>query len=960
MSTNHHSAKGPAPAKPKAAPNAPGATQTTAAPSYKPLKWAYPFTPVDTDGADKPMTYMKALATAEDGFYPLGANGMWHGGVHFDQNTAVQLKQDEGFRAIADGEVVAYRLDSKYPEQDYQDGRHALYSTGFVLVRHRLQLPPPPAPSQPSKTDAATSKNSAAQPASSSNSAPPPTPSPVATAPTTTNKPAPGEVLTFFSLYMHTMDHDSYLSAKEQAKVAQVDPSKLNMDAMPYWEGDRYYRVGDKAKDPQGVPLPKIPKPSLKDTISEDVLGDFIKSNFKTSPQLKPDPKDAPTPTSQPAPIVGLRIRDLPNGKIIGILPRGTELTVSATDEKAKASPGWVKISAIKSGKPVAAVVGESVSPHAPFGYVFEKELDLIVDPKPLDTIVVLKEPKWVNAGDVIGQLGHYLRYPDAKLLPAKPTRQLLHLEVFAGPELEAFIDKSRERAKQLPKSKAFLEISPGARLIADLPDADQKLQPGVKLVPLSRDAKGKWIKVQPKTAAPVHGGRHTKPVYNDAGAPVWVESNFANTTTTTIVPGWKDFPLSFSNAKGPGADFRDVFRVSELDKSGATNFAKDDKDRRWYYVKIGAKDGSTREGWVCEQDHPLVQMCGPWDWPGFERVDNSSIKPVDMFKRYIHVGEQFLADESKTEFETSAATVNASPLIAKLEKALDANHDGKVTAQELKHAQEVDWSAEALSHLIVRCESEWGGGLGKWEELSPLMKKLLWLWKAEIERIGKLQWWEEVAAKKVDGFPGDPNPWHFHPIGIIGNFCGLSGIGITLEEARVRAFLRMLRVGEGTEGPEGYERLYGGQSFIKDYHRDFSDHPKIYITREHNGKSITSSAAGAYQIMGYNWFPEEGQTYRRLAKVKDFSPISQDRYIVAIMKYKRNCLDDVKNADLERAIFTHHANNEWASLPGDQYGQGGVNMRSVKEHFEKYVADELAGNSDLAVPVGGLDDLIK
>ncbi|MDL5400806.1 EF-hand domain-containing protein, partial [Escherichia coli] len=63
------------------------------------------------------------------------------------------------------------------------------------------------------------------------------------------------------------------------------------------------------------------------------------------------------------------------------------------------------------------------------------------------------------------------------------------------------------------------------------------------------------------------------------------------------------------------------------------------------------------------------------------------------------------------------------------LEKAIDANHDGKVTAQELQHAQETPWTAEALSHLVVRSETEWGGGLGKWEELSPLMKKLLWLW---------------------------------------------------------------------------------------------------------------------------------------------------------------------------------------------------------------------------------------
>ncbi|AOI58179.1 hypothetical protein WI26_11490 [Burkholderia diffusa] len=699
------------------------------------------------------MTYMKVLASAEDGFYPLGANGMWHGGIHFDQNTAAQLKQGDGIRAIADGEVVAYRLDSKYPEQDYQDGRHALYSTGFVLIRHRLQLPPAPPP----KTDPA--KSSPAQPPTSSTT--PSSPATSANPNATTSQPAPGETLTLFSLYMHTMDWNTYQSAAEQAKVAQVDRSKLNMGPMPYWEGERYYRVGDKAKDQQEVPRPKAPVSS-----NRDVLGEFIESNFKKVPEPEEDTKNA---TPVPPPITGLRIRDLPNGKIIGILPKGAELTVSDTDEQAKARPGWVKIKAIKSGTAAAAVVGQPVSPHAPYGYVFVNELDPVVDPKPLDTVVVLKQPYTVKTGDLIAQLGHYLRYPDAKLLPPKPTRPLLHLEIFAGPELEAFIQKSRERAKQLPASKAFLEISQGARLVNDLPEPDQKLQPGTKLVALAADAKGKWVKVQPKTAAPVHGGRHTKPVFNDAGAPVWVDGSLANTTTTAIVPGWKDFPLSFSNAKGPGADFRYVIRRVDLEKNRAGNIAKDGKGRHWYYVTIGTKDGGTRTGWVCEQDHPLVRMCGPWDWPGFELIDNSNITPIDMLKRYIHVAEQFLADEDKTEFETSAATVNASPLISKLEKAIDANHDGKVTAQELKHAQETPWMAEALSHLVVRCESEWGGGLGKWEALSPLMKKLLWLWKAEIERIGKLQWWEQVSS--VEGFPKEPNPWHFHPIGLVGNF---------------------------------------------------------------------------------------------------------------------------------------------------------------------------------------------
>ncbi len=245
---------------------------------------------------------------------------------------------------------------------------------------------------------------------------------------------------------------------------------------------------------------------------------------------------------------------------------------------------------------------------------------------------------------------------------------------------------------------------------------------------------------------------------------------------------------------------------------------------RAWFLVTIGAKDGSTRQGWVCEQDHPLVRMCGPWDWPGFELIDNSSIMPLDMLKRYIHVTEQYLADESKTEFEASAATVNAGPLITNLEKAIDTDHDGKVTALELKHAQEMPWMAEALSHLVVRCESEWGGGLGKWEALSPLMKKLLWLWKTEIERIGKLQWWEQVAS--VEGFPKEPSPWHFHPIGIAGNFIKSGGGPL---DKLIKKLGDVISHGEG--GYDAYNTGTHGQSGPVVH--AYTDPPAGTITRQ-------------------------------------------------------------------------------------------------------------------------------
>src|SRR3990167_5914008 len=111
----------------------------------KPINWAYPF---KTSGeaskeVSDPQLYFDALAKAENGFYPMGANGLWHGGVHFDAGTGALLDQSE-VRCIADGEVIAYRIDDKYPETQYAlikpgsgpESIEAKYSTGFVLVKH--------------------------------------------------------------------------------------------------------------------------------------------------------------------------------------------------------------------------------------------------------------------------------------------------------------------------------------------------------------------------------------------------------------------------------------------------------------------------------------------------------------------------------------------------------------------------------------------------------------------------------------------------------------------------------------------------------------------------------------------------------------------------------------------------------------------------------------------------------
>ncbi|WP_198351370.1 lytic transglycosylase domain-containing protein [Burkholderia ubonensis] len=776
---------------PKQPPKKP---EPEAKPAYTPLAWSYPFSPATKEGAaapdaTDPMTYMKVLATAEDGFYPLGASGIWHGGIHFGQKTGEALKQDEGVRAIASGEVVAYRLDNECPALTYQDRRQALYSRGFVLIRHTLQLPP-----APKKPDPAPAPSNAppTSPASGANGTPPaPASAPAPAQAPAPSSPPPDETLTFFSLYMHTLDWKTYKAALDQPKTENADPKAPRLKPLPYWEADRSYR----ALKPNKQDLPK-PKP-----INPDALGD--------DPSQQQGVDDA-----LPEPVSGVRVRITPNGKLLGLLPEGTELTVNEADNGGR--KGWVKITKIIKGDPVGPVVGQPPDVQLKWSYVFLSELEPIPQSGPVDKVVVLKKPYPVKAGDVVAHFGQYQRYREAKLTPPVPSRPLLHLEVFAGADLPAFIAKSQARAKELPDTdKPFLEVLAGAKLVTKVPDPDYTLeQTGLKLVPVG-DPKSRWVKVQPKTVkmpaaqpepvGPAGNGKKHKekppkkqaPIETPTGSPFWIDSSLGlvNQMTTAPVKGWKEFPLKVSQADGPGTDFRNVFRVVDLDKQGPQGSAREDKDasgktKRWWNVIVGTKEGGTRQGWVREQDHPKVKLCSPWDWPGFDLVDNSSTKMVDMFKRYLFVAGLAMG-EDQDNFKPSADALATSDLIQKLEKAIDANHDGKVTAAELAGAQTTQWLAEAISHMVVKSESEWGGNMGKWEDITPHMKLVPWKWVNEMERIKKLQWWEEVQGIDAKILPKEPKPWHFHPIGLIGNFMCEGGDCIPLVEAqRIALFI--------------------------------------------------------------------------------------------------------------------------------------------------------------------------
>lgn len=138
-----------------------------------------------------------------------------------------------------------------------------------------------------------------------------------------------------------------------------------------------------------------------------------------------------------------------------------------------------------------------------------------------------------------------------------------------------------------------------------------------------------------------------------------------------------------------------------------------------------------------------------------------------------------------------------------------------------------------------------------------------------------------------------------------------------------VQAFLWAIRFGEGTQAPDGFQIMFGGERFT-----DFSDHPRRAITKTVKGKTYTSTAAGAWQFLKGTWDGLVSQY-----GFEDFSPRNQTLGAIALVK-GRGALEDVLAGRIEEAV--RKCGREWASLPGSPYGQPVVTMAEFMREYEE------------------------
>ena len=139
-----------------------------------------------------------------------------------------------------------------------------------------------------------------------------------------------------------------------------------------------------------------------------------------------------------------------------------------------------------------------------------------------------------------------------------------------------------------------------------------------------------------------------------------------------------------------------------------------------------------------------------------------------------------------------------------------DTDKSGTLEAGELAGLSLSQEKRKELSYIVAKHESEWEDAT-RYEPLIKYLNEIKNKDRAKMieNRIKKLSFFDDVMAL-------DFSPTFFHPVALVGVMVRSCSINIKL--ARVKAFLQMLRHGEGTVGDKGYETLHFRQ-IIQSFH---------------------------------------------------------------------------------------------------------------------------------------------
>lgn len=658
----------------------------------------------------------------DGGYFPIGVNNFWHGGIHLDT--------DSPLVAVADGEVVAYRI-SQQPLSVQLGGSSMPLSNSFVLLRHKRKTPK-------------------------------------------------GQAIDFFSLYMHTRPLGTYTDAQ---KSAAPSPFKKRTFIVRTAEDGKGLNIrdGNDGKTILGV-IPKdmhfkaMPdeaaawNSAYKKVSYENIEGyaylkdRAVKVADKTYQCITAE--DTPKDTSK----MGLNVRETGSGsKVLRVLPKGTPLKFKLPHTVAPGNQlvaGWFEL---EDGGWVYVRAGSN--PTIEFSFVLQ--------PAALDSVVAPDPPIPITAGSIVG-------YPGPYLIRA----ETVHFEIIT-PDI-AFMDNPKKdeggpQMLEIPAGTVFKKRTP-----PDVESITVNLPKGTRLALNSRhgthrevsaheisgwtarsklgsyDAATKSYTLDAPLASLTTqaGGGDSVSIAAPKGATlrfleqsgdqrrVHYELPEAEQTKKT---GWAPLsalgkwdeadqvfeleaplPKLFKTAPPETFEFKEDAGKNEeelfplVPPAGSPSIAWDKGGHAWYEIEFAPG----QMGWA-DPDQPGIQKKGVYDWPRWKKVEEQG--------QYSHDG-----------------ICDATEILS----LIDADKDGNVTSAELKNALAVPAVAAKLRRIACKHPTEWSGTV---EGLDRLAEAPWYMSKADLEitkgYIRKLGFWDDV---KKAGLPPKEGVWNLHPVGFL------------------------------------------------------------------------------------------------------------------------------------------------------------------------------------------------
>jgi predicted chitinase len=731
--------------------------------------------PIITDPTALPDQKAEALFALNEagdaGFYPLGANQFWHGGIHFVTN--------EPLVAIGDGELVAYRMNKTAKECeitamgalahhtahgfDLVDPRELAvlreesllslsgpqrsthYSSGFVLVRHTYRTPR-------------------------------------------------GTEIVFHALYMHLLPLACYAVGRHAPSIfhasRHVVIEKADGAGLPiYHEDDPNTRVGvipfdmNFTMDPLRTPTPEWSR-KRAGTAYRYVTFDGI-HGFAAA--------------ARAAPVSGGHYRQ----------------TLSRSDKLLDA--GAMGLNVRESGdahSPVIRVLRHGTRVHfamepphkgaycelADGGFIHYTDktihTDQIVEPEAYDSVVVPKKRVKLSKGDILGYAGPYLTAPN-----------ICHFEIFVDNL------RFRENPNHDDWGPRTFKILDGCVLMRRDPIADTLItvnfKKGDRVKRLEADPLSDFKKISGRalTGETAHGwiaralagtdlGSHRRRLTHavaslatEDGSPVAINAEPGDILTVDASKKrngffWVGCPLR---------EIREGWTDQQLQrrKNGGFTLTADlatlhQHNVRTAYVFEHAAGQTGKDIWIRERGLPAADeyihsdgsthirasfTSQEGDLFGWVRVDNPNVK---SFSDYDWPTWRAFEDPSRY----------SSDGLCDVQALLDLLHGDSDLPPELgqiKTALHAPATATVLRNAFTAHPTEWDSQLddviGKWDRLAgppwDMPQKLL---DDTQKHIDQLQFWSEATAKGAH-LPEPSKVWHAHPIGFLLHLKNLMGV---------------------------------------------------------------------------------------------------------------------------------------------------------------------------------------